>query len=142
MTHRKAPSADDQWRVLLAVNGGLMRGMSQHQRMVDVGAVFVSDETTQPQYRLWAINDSYPAMVREMYGGGAAIEVEVYSVSPEALVQLFFDEPPELTLGHVTLSDDTTVVCVLGESSVTVGQVEITELGGWREYRRLEGRLP
>ena len=50
--------------VLLAVNGTLMRGLELNPNLLEVGATFVRETTTEPCYRLWSINDRHPGMVR------------------------------------------------------------------------------
>jgi len=126
-------------RVLVAVNGGLMRGLKANGRMLAAHARFVRDATTAPKYRLWSIDDVYPAMLRANDGGGGPIEIEVWEVTPEGLLQIFRGEPPELSLGWITIEDGSHVLGVLGESAIVVGMREITEFGNWRAYIRAEG---
>jgi hypothetical protein len=40
--------------VLLAVNGTLMRGLELNPALLDVGAVYVRDTTTEPSIRRWS----------------------------------------------------------------------------------------
>ena len=120
----------------MAVNGGLMRGLKANSRMVEVQAVFEREARTAAEYRMWSIRDEYPAMQRVVDGrpGGAALAVEVWSVTPEALVKIFEGEPPELSLGWVYLEDGSRVLGVIAEAAVTAGEKEITSYGGWRAY--------
>lgn len=119
--------------VLLAVNGTLMRGLELNENLQRVGAVFIRETQTAGFYRLWSIQDRYPAMQRVLEGG-RAITVEVWEVSATGLCQILQQEPPGLCIGKVTLADDTVVLGVLGEAIVCHNQVEITQWGGWREY--------
>ena len=89
----------------LAVNGTLMRGLELNGNLVAAGARFVREATTAPQYRLWSIGDRHPAMIR-VAEGGAAVAVEVWSVSPEGLATILLKEPPGLSIGKVRLEDD------------------------------------
>ena len=50
--------------VLVAVNGGLMRGFDLNRNLLAVNGTFVRETATEPAYRLWSINDRHPAMVR------------------------------------------------------------------------------
>jgi gamma-glutamylcyclotransferase (GGCT)/AIG2-like uncharacterized protein YtfP len=50
--------------VNLAVNGTLMLGLELNNNLLAVGATFVREATTEPTYRLWSIDDRYPAMLR------------------------------------------------------------------------------
>ncbi|MGL5250588.1 MAG: allophanate hydrolase-related protein, partial [Enterovibrio sp.] len=47
-------------KVLLAVNGTLMRGLELNPNMLEVGAEFVEESSTSPDYRCWTINDRHP----------------------------------------------------------------------------------
>ena len=119
--------------VLLAVNGTLMRGLPLNANLLAVGATFVREAKTAPIYRLWSINDVYPAMLR-MSSGGASITVEVWAVPPAGLATLLLKEPPGLSMGRVWLFDGEETLGVLGEPALCEGMREITAHGGWREY--------
>ena len=79
--------------ILLAVNGTLMRGLALNRNLLDAGAAFVREATTEPAYRLWSIDDRHPAMVR-VSEGGVGVAVEVWSVAPEGLAAVLLKEPP------------------------------------------------
>jgi gamma-glutamylcyclotransferase (GGCT)/AIG2-like uncharacterized protein YtfP len=117
----------------LAVNGTLMRGLKLNGNLLGIDATFVRETTTEPAYRLWSIDDNYPAMVR-VTTGGAAIVVEVWAIPPAGLGTLLLLEPPGLCIGKVRLSDGEVVLGVLGEPITCEGQKEITQWGGWRAY--------
>jgi hypothetical protein len=119
--------------VLLAVNGTLMRGLSLNGNLLRVGARFVFATTTAPVYRLWSIDDQYPAMVR-VTSGGASIALEVWELPASALATILLDEPPGLAIGRVMLSSGEAILGVLGEAAVCEGKKEITHWGGWRAY--------
>jgi hypothetical protein len=119
--------------VLLAVNGSLMRGLDLNPTLLAVDGVFVRDATTEPSYRLWSIDDRYPAMVR-VTRGGTGIAVEVWSVPAAGVAVILVNEPDGLTIGKVTLVDGSVVLGVLGESAACADQQEITAFGGWRAY--------
>jgi hypothetical protein len=119
--------------VLLAVNGTLMRGLELNGNLLAVGARFVRETTTVPEYRLWSIGDRHPAMIR-VREGGAAIAVEVWEVPAAGLAQILLQEPPGLSIGKIRLADGEETLGVLGEPALCEGQVEITRYGGWRAY--------
>jgi hypothetical protein len=119
--------------VLLAVNGTLMRGLELNPNLLAVGATFVRETTTVPVYRLWAINDRHPAMMR-VKTGGVAVAVEVWAVPPAGVAAILLKEPPGLSIGKVLLADGSEVLGVLGEQVLCEGQKEITSFGGWRAY--------
>jgi gamma-glutamylcyclotransferase (GGCT)/AIG2-like uncharacterized protein YtfP len=117
----------------LAVNGTLMRGLELNDNLLAVGATFLREATTEPAYRLWSIDDRYPAMLR-VREGGAAIAVEVWQVPAEGLAKILLQEPPGLCIGKVRLSDGEVVLGVLGEPICCENKHEITQWGGWRAY--------
>jgi gamma-glutamylcyclotransferase (GGCT)/AIG2-like uncharacterized protein YtfP len=120
--------------VLLAVNGTLMRGLELNGNLVQVGARFVEETSTTPEYRLWSIGDRYPAMLR-VTSGGAAIKVEIWEVPAAAIATILLQEPPGLSIGRVKLADGSAVLGVLGEPALCETGQEITAWGGWRAYR-------
>jgi carbamate kinase len=125
----------DATAILLAVNGTLMRGLALNPNMIEAGATFVREATTSPEYRLWSISDKYPAMIRVSDGTGVRVALEVWSVPRGGMGKIFMKEPPGLTLGKVRLDDGSTVVGLLGEPALVMGQREITSYGGWRAYQ-------
>lgn len=117
----------------LAVNGTLMRGLELNGNLQAVGATFVREATTEPAYRLWSIDDRYPAMLR-VSTGGAAIAVEVWMVPAVSLGTILLQEPTGLCIGKVRLFDGEVVLGVLGEQIYCENRQEITQWGGWRAY--------
>ncbi len=117
----------------LAVNGTLMRGLELNDNMLRAGAVFVREERTAPCYRLWTVGDRHPAMLRTT-SGGTAVELELWDVPGDGVVQILESEPPGLAVGKVLLADGTQVLGVLGEPHLVEGEREITDFGSWRSY--------
>ncbi len=117
----------------LCVNGTLMRGLKLNRNLQAVGAVFEAETTTAPIYRLWSIGDAYPGMIRDE-AQGAAIAVELWRIEPDGLVRILEQEPPGLAIGRIRLADGSSVLGVLAEPYIVVGQPEITITGGWRAY--------
>lgn len=120
-------------KVLLAVNGTLMRGLKLNANMIEVNAEFVREAKTDAHYRCWSINDDHPGMIRTSDKGNE-IELEIWSVSSENLSVLLLKEPVGLCIGKVRLNDGSVVLGVLAEPWLIEGQNEITEFGGWRRY--------
>ena len=119
--------------VLLAVNGTLMRGFPLNQNLLEVNAVFISQSMTSAKYRLWSIGDQYPGMLRDDENG-QNIELEIWELSPEALVAILKKEPTGLCIGKIELASGEMVFGVLAEPYITANQREITEFGSWRKY--------
>lgn len=117
----------------LAVNGTLMRGLELNSNLLTIGATFLQEAETAPQYRLWSINDRHPAMLR-VQSGGNAIALEIWSVPTASLATILLQEPPGLSIGKVYLSTGEIVLGVLGEPILCENQREITQWGRWRAY--------
>ena len=120
-------------KVQIAVNGTLMRGLALNENLTSVGAVFLREAKTSDRYRMWSIDDSYPAMIQDT-NGGKSIELEIWELSPEALLSVLHYEPTGLTMGKVHLEDGEWVFGILGEPYICAGMQEITQWGGWRNY--------
>ncbi|MEB3233155.1 MAG: glutamyl-tRNA amidotransferase [Leptolyngbyaceae bacterium] len=118
----------------LAVNGTLMRGLELNPNLINVGATFEREAKTEAAYRIWSIDDRYPAMIR-VQEGGEAIALEVWQVPLAGLGVILMQEPPGLAIGKVTLADGEVVLGVIGEPLTVEGKVEITAYGGWRAYQ-------
>lgn len=119
--------------VQLAVNGSLMRRLELNINLLNVNAEFVKETTTIDRYRLWSINDNYPAMLRDI-NKGKRISLELWQLSPETLLIVLEQEPPGLCVGKVELIDRSWVFGVLGEPYICEDRLEITQWGGWRNY--------
>jgi len=120
-------------RILLAVNGTLMRGLELNPNMLAAGATFVREDKTAACYRIFSISDRHPAMLRTA-GEGARVALEIWDVPADGIAQILLNEPPGLAIGKVLLDDGSVVLGVLGEPFLCEGQKEITALGGWRAY--------
>ncbi|MBI3216892.1 MAG: carbamate kinase [Mycobacterium sp.] len=139
VTPAAAAVEPDTDAVLFAVNGTLMRGLKLNPNLIEAGATFVRETTTEPVYRLWTINDEHPAMIRMTDGSGVAVAVEVWSVPRAGIAGILLAEPPGLSVGKVVLGDGSVVLGVIGEPALVEGQREITEHGGWRAYAATHG---
>lgn len=118
----------------LAVNGTLMRGLALCPNLLNVGATFDREAKTEATYRIWTINDNYPAMIK-VREGGVAVAVEVWNVPLAGLGIVLSQEPPGLAIGKVKLEDGEEVLGVIGEPLTVEGKKEISRYGGWRAYQ-------
>ena len=121
-----------QNKLVLAVNGTLMRGLELENNLKAVNAVFIKESQTEKAYRLYTIDDKYPAMVKDE--GGSAIDVELYEISKEGMEEVLSKEPEGLTIQEITLIDGSKVQGVVGLSFIIKDRKEITQYGGWRNY--------
>lgn len=122
--------------VLLAVNGTLMRGLELEDNLKKVNARYLYDSKTVKSYKLYSIDDKYPAMIRidPNDPSSISVDVEVYEITYEGLTEVLSKEPPGLSIGKVTLINGETVLGVIGETIVTKNQKDISSYGGWRNY--------
>lgn len=120
-------------KILLAVNGTLMRGLELNPNMIAAGAEFVREDRTVPVYRLFSISDRHPGMYR-VAEGGVSVAVEIWAVPPEGLGSILMKEPAGLSIGKVSLESGEETLGVLAEPILCAGQREITGHGGWRAY--------
>ena len=120
-------------KYILAVNGTLMRGLELEGNLKQAGALFLKESKTEKSYRLYSINDQYPAMIK-VASGGNTVDVELYEISEEGLKDVLSKEPPGLTIKEIALIDGSLVQGVVGLEEITKSQKEITEYGGWRNY--------
>jgi hypothetical protein len=112
-----------------------MRGLELNENMINVGATFVRETSTEPAYRLWSIDDAYPAMIR-IKECGVAVAVEVWQVPLAGIGEILSHKPPGLAIGKVKLSDGEVVLGVIGEPLTVESMQEIMTYGGWRAYCR------
>ena len=126
-------------KVQFAVNGTLMRGLELNKNLLNVGATFNREDKTDPNYRIWSINDVHPGMYR-VKNGGTSVELEVWDVPADGLVNVLMSEPPGLSVGNVHMADGSKLLGVLAEPYRTEGMVEITKFGGWRKYIASKGK--
>lgn len=111
-----------------------MRGFALNENLQTVNAQFIRESKTSGKYRMWSINDQYPAMQRGDRGG-KNLDVELWELTPEALFRVLEMEPPGLCLGKIELVDSQWHFGILGESYIIKDRKEITEWGGWRGYK-------
>lgn len=118
---------------LLAVNGTLMRGLELNGNMTAAGGVFLREDHTDPQYRLWSIGDRHPGMIR-VATGGTSVALEIWELPLALFAALLLSEPAGLAIGKVTLRDGSQVLGVLAEPWLVENQKDITAHGSWRAY--------
>ena len=118
--------------LILAVNGTLMRGLELENNLKAVSAIFIKESQTEKAYRLFSIDDKYPAMVKD--AKGSAIDVELYEISEQGMQDVLSKEPEGLTIKEITLIDGSKVQGVVGLPFIIENRKEITKYGGWRNY--------
>jgi allophanate hydrolase len=139
-----AAPAPSPGRIGLAVVGAHLAGLPLNRELVDLGATFVAEVETTPDYRLFALADAEPAkpgLLRVADGGGAAIKAEVWALDPAGFGAFVAGIPAPLGVGTVRLADGSSVKGFLVEPEAVAGATDITRFGGWRGYLASQGAV-
>ncbi|MDR3465525.1 MAG: allophanate hydrolase [Xanthobacteraceae bacterium] len=133
---RAAAPAGNDTSIEIAVVGAHLSGMPLNRELTELGASFRRAAKTTAGYRLYALAGQQPpkpGLVRDAAGTGA-IEVEVWSLSPDAFGRFVAAIPAPLCVGTVRLADGTAPKGFLVEAAGLADATDITETGGWRRY--------
>jgi allophanate hydrolase len=129
--------------VFLCVVGAHLSGMPLNHQLTSRGAKLVRETKTAPRYRLYALANTTPPKPGLVHQGtepgGAAIVVEVWSLSVEAFGSFVAETPAPMAIGTTELEDGSTVKGFVVESRALAGAVDITSHGGWRAYLASRG---
>ena len=129
----RASAGDD---LAIAVVGAHLSGMALNGELTALGGRLLEAAHTAPDYQLYALATTppKPGMLRVEIGKGAAIELEVWALSPAAFGRFVAAIPPPLSIGTVRLSDGRGVKGFLVEAAGVDGARDISAFGGWRAY--------
>jgi allophanate hydrolase len=127
--------------VRLAVVGAHMSGLPLNAQLTEHGARMLGASRSAPAYRLYALPGDgpvpRPGLIRTP-NGGAAIDLEVWELSPAALGELLGLIPAPLALGRVELEDHSSITGFVCEGFAADGARDVTAYGGWRAYLAAE----
>lgn len=119
------------------LNGTAMSGQPDHS-VIAGSARLIGPATTAAIYRFFAVRDEFPGLF-PVESGGEAITGELYEMSDELLFDILLpQEPRELEIGTIELSDGSSVrAMILQPSRIQPGDkiVDIATFGGWRNYQ-------
>ncbi|HUZ67386.1 MAG TPA: allophanate hydrolase [Beijerinckiaceae bacterium] len=118
----------------LAVFGAHLSGQALNGQLVALDARLSGPCRTAPCYRLFALPDGRPGLLRSQVGG-AVIEGEIWRLPAAALGPFMASISAPLGIGRVTLRDGTETLGFLCEASGTIDALEITQFGDWRAWR-------
>lgn len=124
-------------RICVAVCGAHMTGLPLNHQLTTRRATFVCRTRTSPVYSLYALPGGppqRPGLIRSGAHGGAAIEVEVWSVPSAEFGSFVNGIAPPLAIGKVELEDGSLVSGFICEAYAAPAARDITSLGGWRAY--------
>jgi allophanate hydrolase len=120
----------------VAVCGAHMAGLPLNTQLTALGGEFVEEISTAPEYRLYKLNGFTPARpgLLRAVNNGVAISLEVWKLPLKNYGAFVASIPSPLGFGTLTLADDRTVQGFLCEHYATLNAVDISHLGGWRNY--------
>ena len=123
-------------RIDVVVCGAHLEGMPLNWQLVERGAILQSKTQSAACYRLFALAGGPPYRPAMVYDseGGAAIEVEVWSVPAAHFGSFVAGIPSPLGIGKLKLQDGRELPGFICEQNGVDGAEEITEFGGWRAY--------
>ena len=113
------------------IYGTFMRGQPGHGNLD--GARFVEAVATAPRYRLFEVDERWPALVED--DDGVAVAAELYELDLAHLARLTELEPPGWAAAPVELADGRSVDGFLGDPELRARGVDVSEHGGWAAYR-------
>jgi allophanate hydrolase len=119
--------------VRIAVLGAHLSGMPLNGELTARGAKLVRAARTAPFYRLFALDENRPGLLRSE--NGAKIELEVWRMPVRAFGEFVAAIAPPLGIGTLVLDNGEQVKGFLCEGHALRGRPDITAYGGWRGYR-------
>ena len=96
------------------------------------GAALLEQTRTAVGYRLYRVDDRWPALVPA--ADGVSIEVELYECTEEQLARLAELEPPGWARAPLALEDGREVEAFVGDESLVARGVDVSEHGSWAAH--------
>ena len=132
-----ATVAPPQGDIVLAVVGAHMSGLPLNGDLLALGASFLSEGATAPDYRLYALPGGppeRPGLLRVADSEGGPIALELWSLPPAAFGTFVATIPAPLSIGSIRLANGTQPKGFLVEARGVQGAEDITAHGGWRAW--------
>lgn len=128
--------ADAADEIPIAAVGAHLSGMALNGELTALGGRLLEATRTAPDYKLYALSTTppKPGMLRVEAGKGAAIELEIWSLTAAAFGKFVAAIPPPLSIGTIRLTDGRGVKGFIVEPEALSGARDITAYGGWRAY--------
>lgn len=130
-------ASDHSGTMEIAVCGAHMSGLPLNHQLTARRAQFVKAARTAPAYRMFALDEKRPGLVR-VSEGGASLDLEIWRLPESEAGSFLAGIPSPLGLGRIQLEDGGNVCGFLCEQVATNGKPDITSQGGWRAW--LESR--
>lgn len=120
----------------IAVVGAHLSGMALNGELKALNGRLIEATRTAPDYKLYALKTTppKPGMLRIEAGKGAAIELEIWSLSSSAFGKFVNAIPAPMAIGTIRLADGRSVKGFLVEPEVLGEAQDITSYGGWRKF--------
>jgi allophanate hydrolase len=131
------PAASLEQRIKIAIVGAHLTGQPLNHQLTDEQGTFVCACRTSPIYKLYALPGGTipkPGLVRQVDGGGYAIELEVWELPTAGFGRFVANIPSPLGIGTLVLEDKEEVKGFLCESFAIANAADISHFGGWRAY--------
>ena len=111
-------------------------GMALNGELAALDGRLIEATRTAPDYKLYALKTTppKPGMLRVEAGKGAAIELEIWSLSSSAFGKFVNAIPAPMAIGTIRLADGRSVKGFLVEPEALGDARDITVYGGWRAY--------
>ena len=117
------------------IYGTFMRGQPGHANLD--GARFLETVETAPRYRLFEIDDRWPALVEDE--DGVTIAAELYEIDEPHLARLAEIEPPGWNRAQIELADGRHAEAFVADHALRARGRDVSEHGGWAAYRGRAG---
>lgn len=124
---------DAEGTIDIAVCGAHMSGLPLNHQLTSRGGEFLRAACTAPAYRLFALDEKRPGLVR-VANGGASLALEVWRLPETEAGSFLAGIPSPLGLGRVILDDGSETCGFLCEACAAAGKPDITTHGGWRAW--------
>ncbi|MCA1526773.1 allophanate hydrolase [Bradyrhizobium yuanmingense] len=120
----------------IAVVGAHLSGMALNGELTALNGKLIEATKTAPDYKLYALKTTppKPGMLRVEASKGAAIELEIWSLSSSAFGKFVNAIPAPMAIGTIRLADGRSVKGFLVEPEVLGHARDITAYGGWRKF--------
>jgi allophanate hydrolase len=113
------------------IYGTFMSGQPGHGSLE--GARFREAVQTASRYRLFEVDDRWPALIED--GDGVAVAAELYEIDEPHLARLAELEPPGWDRAPIELADGRRAEAFIGSPELRRRGRDVSEHGGWAAYR-------
>jgi allophanate hydrolase len=121
----------------IVVVGAHLSGLPLNHELTGAGGRLLRSCRTASDYRMFALpntNPPKPGILRDPGHTGPGLDVEIWTLLPDAFGRFVARIPAPLGIGKIMLEDGTAVSGFLCEAHAITGAEEITSFGGWRNY--------